>query len=207
MEAAAGTSDPPARWADRTGQSVGPLDVATFERSLDLRWRRTSYSGVTALVHAGPEVDSEPEEGGTADEPLAGTPAEVLDGGEMAGGTVSDEETSLRGVVSPWSDLPAGADMGTLVHRVLQEVDFASPDLDREIARFVAATPPPSGAEVLPGRLGAALRASITTSLGPLAGGVALHDVSPGDRLNEMWFELPVAGGDAPDDQGAVADG
>ena len=108
---------------------------------------------------------------------------------------------------SPWSDLPAGAETGTLVHRVLQEMDFAAPDLDGEIARVVAAAWPPSGADGSSDRLGAALRASITTPLGPLAGGIALRDLAGADRLNEMWFELPIAGGDAPGERAAVAMG
>jgi exodeoxyribonuclease V beta subunit len=208
VEAATGPGDPPPRWSDRTARAVGPLDVAAFERSLDLRWRRTSYSGVTALVHVGPGVDSEPEEGGTTDEPLAGTPAELLDGDRAAAGPMMPvEESDLRGVVSPWSDLPGGVEMGTLVHRVLQETDFAVPDLDGEIARVIKSIGAPSAPEVLPDRLGAALRASLTTPLGPVAGDIALRDVALVDRLNEMWFELPVAGGDGPDDRGAVAMG
>jgi exodeoxyribonuclease V beta subunit len=203
VETATGPGDPPPRWSDRTARAIGPLDVAAFERSLDLRWRRTSYSGVTALVHAGPGVDSEPEDGGTTDEPLAGTPAELV-GDDQADAGPADQASELRKTVSPWSELRGGVETGTLVHRVLQEVDFAAPDLDGEIARVIESLGAPSSLEVPPDRLGAALRASVTTPLGPLAGGVALRDVALGDRLNEMWFELPVAGGDTPDDRGGV---
>ena len=54
-------------FAEIAGKAVD-LRVASFERSLDLRWRRTSYSGITAAAHDG-QVGSEPEQPGTTDEP------------------------------------------------------------------------------------------------------------------------------------------
>jgi exodeoxyribonuclease V beta subunit len=44
----------------------------------------------------------------------------------------------------------------------------------------------------------AALQAAVETPLGPLTGGRALRDFGPADRLNELHFELPLAGGDDP---------
>jgi exodeoxyribonuclease V beta subunit len=42
------------------------------------------------------------------------------------------------------------------------------------------------------------LRAAIETPLGPLAGDRRLADLGRGDRLDELAFELPLVGGDAP---------
>ncbi len=42
------------------------------------------------------------------------------------------------------------------------------------------------------------LVAAIRTPLGPLAADVTLGDIERGDRLDEVGFELPLAGGDAP---------
>jgi exodeoxyribonuclease V beta subunit len=42
------------------------------------------------------------------------------------------------------------------------------------------------------------LAAAIETPLGPVAGGIALRDVARADRLDELSFELPLAGGDQP---------
>ena len=50
-----------------------------------------------------------------------------------------------------------------------------------------------------PGRATAGLRAALETPLGPLLGGARLRDVARADRLDELDFELPLAGGDAPD--------
>ena len=47
-----------------------------------------------------------------------------------------------------------------------------------------------------PNELGTALLPVLQTPLGPLAGGFALRDISTRDRLPEMDFELPLAGGD-----------
>ncbi|HET9092290.1 MAG TPA: UvrD-helicase domain-containing protein, partial [Acidimicrobiales bacterium] len=194
--------DPPVRWSGRSDRASGPLEVAAFSRSLDLRWRRTSYSGITASVHGGPAVGSEPEEPGTVDEPVSGAPVEVL-GAEGAEGA---EEARLRAVRSPWSELPGGVDMGTFVHRVLEEIDFTALDLDVEITRAIAASRSryAAGLAALEPVV-AALRASITTPLGPHAGGVTLGGLSRRDRLDEMAFELPLAGGDRPANSDAVS--
>ena len=46
--------------------------------------------------------------------------------------------------------------------------------------------------------LAAALQPSLETPLGSLAGGVRLADIARRDRLDELEFELPLAGGDTP---------
>jgi exodeoxyribonuclease V beta subunit len=46
--------------------------------------------------------------------------------------------------------------------------------------------------------LTAGLRAAIETPLGPLAGDRRLRDLARGDRLDELAFELPLAGGETP---------
>jgi exodeoxyribonuclease V beta subunit len=44
-----------------------------------------------------------------------------------------------------------------------------------------------------------ALRGVLDTPLGPLVGDLPLRRLTPRDRLNELTFELPLAGGDRPD--------
>ncbi|HLI25405.1 MAG TPA: UvrD-helicase domain-containing protein, partial [Acidimicrobiales bacterium] len=61
-------SGPPAAGAD--------LDVARFDRRLDLAWRRTSYTAITAGRHRD-LVGSEPEEAGVGDEPTGAEPVTV----------------------------------------------------------------------------------------------------------------------------------
>ncbi|HET9690103.1 MAG TPA: UvrD-helicase domain-containing protein [Acidimicrobiales bacterium] len=164
------------------------LATAVFARDLDARWRRASYTSITAAAHAAPggRVLSEPEAPGTGDEP-------VDDGPSAAAAPPPPEGWPP----SPWAELPAGAEVGTAVHAVLEHTDFAAPDLPAALAAAVAAVPGASGLGP-PGALVAALEAAITTPLGPALGGRCLRDVARGDRLDELGFELPVAGGDTP---------
>jgi len=163
------------------------LSVRAFDRNLDRAWARTSYSGLTAGLHEaahGGDVLSEAETPGTVDEP----PVLPVSG---------DGEVDSH-LTSPLTDFPGGASFGTLVHGVLENVDFAAADLQQHVTEVCAA----QGAERFLARpaseLAQALLPSLNTPLGPLAAGRRLADIAPGDRLDELDFELPLAGGDVP---------
>ncbi|MGN6612794.1 MAG: 3'-5' exonuclease, partial [Angustibacter sp.] len=168
----------------------GELSVGTFARRLDRSWRRTSYTALTAAAHdlaAEAAVASEPEVTGTQDEHALN--AAAADVGQAQ---------ALDHPTPPLADFPAGAAFGTLVHEVLEHVDTSAPDLAVELERACAA----AGSARLPGvdlaALASALEPVLRTPLGPLAGDRALADVPPADRLAELEFELPLAGGDRP---------
>jgi exodeoxyribonuclease V beta subunit len=179
----------------RAPAAAAALAAARFDRPLDLAWRRTSYTALTAAAHdARPGgVVSEPDVRGVDDEaepdadapPAADTGAEAVD--------------PALAVPSPMADLPVGAGFGTLVHAVLESADLTAPDLVAQLRGRVADEldrhPTPA---VDPDALAAALQPVVRTPLGPLAGGRALADVAPRDRLAELDFELPLAGGDSP---------
>ncbi|HZQ78641.1 MAG TPA: UvrD-helicase domain-containing protein [Acidimicrobiia bacterium] len=205
------------RWTPPVPAAVD-LEAGRFGRSLDRAWRRTSYTGIIAAAHD-PRVASEPEAEGTTDEPevaLAAVPtglaAAALEpdrsgGSPPEGGAPPDGlEASLRAAPSLWAALPGGADVGTFVHRILERIDFTVPDLGAALTAEVAAAGnrrPPAladGAAVV-----AALQAAVETPLGPLTAGRALRDFGPADRLNELHFELPLAGGDDPKAEVSIA--
>jgi exodeoxyribonuclease V beta subunit len=195
---------PPAPFR-RTVAASGTLAAAAFPRALDLAWRRTSYTALTAGAHDAPPaggVRSEPDVRATDDE--GPEPGDGLDGGPAGGaphgptaGSAADDPALA--VPSPMADLPVGAGFGTLVHAVLEAADLTAPDLAAELGARVAGEldrhPAPA---VDPAALAAALLPVVRTPLGPLAGGRALADVAPRDRLAELDFELPLAGGDSP---------
>ncbi len=141
---------------------------------------------------------SEPEIEGTIDEPdVTGAAAE---GARLPPeGTDLFDESGLRQRLSLWQGLGGGADVGTFVHRVLERVDFTTPELTAALASEVAlaANRRPASLTDEPAIV-AAVQAAVETPLGPLAGGWALRDFGSGDRLNELHFELPLAGGDDP---------
>jgi exodeoxyribonuclease V beta subunit len=184
----------PAHWSGELPSEV-PLEAASFDRGLDWRWRRTSYSDITAGAHEA-RVTSEPEEVLVEDEPLAvAAPASAADRGAEAGG----EADALRATASLLAEMPVGVHVGTLVHRVLEATDFAAADLDGELRARLAEAQARRHVEI--GDTAAAvagLRAAIETPLGPLLGGLRLRDVEMGDRLDELDFELPLVGGDQP---------
>ncbi|WP_306204481.1 UvrD-helicase domain-containing protein [Actinoplanes sp. RD1] len=170
------------------------LAAAQFSRSLDFGWRRTSYSRLTAGVHEAPGVGSEPDTGVITDEELISLP-----------------DTEGSGEHSPMADLPSGASFGTLLHTILEDLDVTSPALPAELTARAAELLARTALTVEPGELAAALLPALHTPLGPLAGGRALADFAPADRLAELDFELPLDGGDrsrdtAPVTLGALGD-
>ena len=97
----------------------------------------------------------------------------------------------------PLAGLPAGVELGSLVHSVLERADFAAPDLGDALTSLVAEEAAWRGVPIGdPGAAAAGLLAAIETPLG--ACGVRLRDLTAADRIREMVFELPLVGGDAP---------
>ncbi len=127
-----------ARWAGAAAPTAD-LRAARFERELDLAWRRTSYSALTAAAHdAGGASGVDPSRRG----------------GERAGArrrsTTSPRPASRCGwrpllpmtaaaaVTSPMARLPGGTAFGSLVHAVLETVDTTRAPLTDEISERVA---------------------------------------------------------------------
>jgi exodeoxyribonuclease V beta subunit len=176
-----------------------PLSVRTFDREVDTAWRRTSYSALAAYdapVEPLATVTSEPENPPRDDEVLpivADPPAAHPD--------ATAEPVRVAAVVSPMADLPVGATFGSLVHAVLEHTDPDAPaydgDLRAEIAAHVAEQqvwwPVP---DLDANELTNALVAVCDSPLGPLAADRTLRQIPRGDRLCELDFELPLAGGD-----------
>jgi len=193
VERATGGED--RRWTGGDPPPPAELRVAELDRPLDLAWRRTSYSGITAGAHEH-QIGSEPEDAGTVDEPDGAGAAVVVV--EPHPTETEAQEAALRSVVSAWADLPGGADVGTFVHEVLEGTDFASAEIDGELARVLQVQRRRGRADRLGPPLAGALMTALETPLGPLAGQVRLRDIARGDRLDEVTFELPLAGGDQP---------
>jgi exodeoxyribonuclease V beta subunit len=180
------------------------LAVAPFARSLDLRWRRTSYSDITAASHE-EWVTSEPEQPLLADEPQGfgppPTPGLAPASPEAVTATPAPERVSAPGDEAPVAlgAMPAGVDVGTFVHRVMEAADFTAADIDVELAARIAEVQGRRAVDVGPtDALVAGLRAVLETPLGPFLGDRRLRDVARRDRLDELGFELPLAGGDQP---------
>ncbi|MGI8524095.1 MAG: exodeoxyribonuclease V subunit beta [Nocardioides sp.] len=160
------------------------LAVRSFERVIDVGWRRTSYSGLVRAATPAAGVASEPETLDTDDETL-----------DVAVPPVASHSPGAE-LLSPMGDLPSGADFGSLVHAVLEVADPRAEDLLDELTRHVRDQLVRYPVDVAPETLAAALVPLHDTPLGPLAPGVCLRDLGLRDRLRELDFEIPLAGGD-----------
>lgn len=163
------------------------LAAARFDRILDEHWRRTSYSALTASAHDNPGVASEVENPDKDDEPEE---PPLPAGGEREG------EPAVAVIESPMNELPGGTVFGTLVHAVLEVVDTSAADLGTELLERCRDVIAAQLSEVDPEALAAALLPVLHTPLGDL--GTTLAGIAPSDRLAELDFELPLAGGDTP---------
>ncbi|MFO0930908.1 MAG: exodeoxyribonuclease V subunit beta [Gemmataceae bacterium] len=163
------------------------LAVRHFHRGIDTSWRRTSYSGLIRAAET-PSLGSEPE--------VVGLDDEVADLTVTAPAVGAD-------IPSPMADVPTGAKFGSLVHAVLETTDPRSGDLTAELTTQIERHSVWWPVDVAAAELAAALVPMHDTSLGPLAGGLTLRQIPLSDRLCEMDFEFPLAGGDvrsaAPD--------
>ena len=163
------------------------FEVRHFHRAIDTAWRRTSYSGLIRVTETS-GVSSEPE--------VVELDDEVAEIPLVARGSGPD-------VPSPMAGLPTGAKFGTLVHAVLETADPFATDLPAELESQIREHSVWWPVDVEPSEMAAALVPMHDTPLGALADGVTLRQVGLPDRLREMDFELPLAGGDlrapAPD--------
>jgi exodeoxyribonuclease V beta subunit len=164
------------------------LEARSFTRWVDTTWRRTSYSALSAAAESDPggSVASEPEAVPKDDEPVL-----VL---EETGAPSRDDA-----VPSPMADLPVGATFGSLVHAVLEHADPQAADLREELLGHIREQLVFWSVAVDVEVLADALVAVYDSPLGPLAGERTLHEIAARDRLCEMDFELPLAGGDVRD--------
>jgi exodeoxyribonuclease V beta subunit len=166
------------RWEPPESVDVD-LTVRELHRELETTWRRTSF---TQLV-SGEGDDEAPQDEGhdTGDEP-----DETLEHG-----TSQPDAEEV-----PLAKFPRGAGPGTFLHKVLEEIDFKSggdedelkKKVDEQLRRF-------SLGYVHKPTLISGLGKVMNTSLGPLADDRRLSSLDNEDRLNELDFDLPLAGG------------
>jgi exodeoxyribonuclease V beta subunit len=184
-----------ARWRPDTGAAV-ELGARRFQRGdVDRAWRRVSF---TSLVRDASGHGSVPASGSDeardVDADAEPDDAELADDGPLPPSIDAGPEDV------PLAAFPRGAGPGTFLHDVLERADLRALDDERNVVPVLEVlerrhgVDPDHRATVLAG-----LRAAVLTPLGPVGGGARLADLAPGDRLNELRFELPLGGGYAAD--------
>ncbi|MEZ5085830.1 MAG: UvrD-helicase domain-containing protein [Tessaracoccus sp.] len=151
-------------------RAMQPSAPGVLTRRIDTTWRRTSYTGLTQVLHdAPPERSDEP----TELEALPGDPALT--------------------VASPMAELPSGAAFGTLVHAALERLDWSEQRLASDAARIATELGTRSGFSPAQCRtLAASLEALCRTPLAPLTE-ATLSELGTAARLAELDFDLPLA--------------
>jgi exodeoxyribonuclease V beta subunit len=167
----------------------GDLGVRRFDRSIDVDWRRTSYSALVRAAEESGGVTSEPDLS-VRDDELAD---ELADEAEIP---TEPTDEAPSGLPSPMAELPSGAAFGSLVHGVLEVADPFAADLEAELRGHIEDQRVWWPVDVPAEDLAAALVPLHHTSLGPLAGGLTLGEIGLPDRLCELDFEIPLSGGD-----------
>ncbi|CAN5353184.1 exodeoxyribonuclease V subunit beta [soil metagenome] len=179
----AGRPEHPSR--HHPGSGAPALDVAVARRVLDLSWRMWSFTAITARASdvVGSTASGSPVLGGTDEPSLDQLPEQLhaLD----EGGAFDDATPGLRMA-------PGGTSFGTLVHDVLEQCDFADPDLDAHLLELCTSALRHRSARITPGELAAGLCRAISAPLGGPVGPTRLRDLTRADRLDELEFHLPL---------------
>ena len=193
---------PDRQWTSGTAGADRPeLGTHPFEVRLDRSRHRWSFSAITQYAAADGIDPSDPldKDAGAGDERSGATGDGLM--------SRPDVPPTLRpdGPISPLAWLPAGTAFGTMVHAVLETVDFAASDvhdqvvaeIDRQMAwRSIDLTPVGDALVGVDGRrlLADGIVAALNTPLGPAWPGLSLRQLGRGDRLNELTFDLRLGG-------------
>ena len=197
----------PPTWVDPAAIVERPtLGLARLDRVLDRQHHRWSFTAITnhdTRNHVDP-YDPSLGDGGATDEQGLETTTDDDSLTNSPTNSLVDSLTNspMTAATCLMAQLPAGADFGTLVHSVLEQVDFTATDLDHQLGVHIddergwrSLDLTPVGLDDATATMGrdlliAGLRAAIDTPLGPLFDGQRLRDLAPADRLDEMSFEL-----------------
>ena len=181
-------------WAGDADGAGGAARGRAFDRDLDWRWRRTSYSDITAgaLRGAGGERARGARRRRRGAAARRRRPPAPDDG---------DGRRCCAACRRCWRRCRSASHVGTLRAPRVRGDRLRRARPRRRARRRTSRRPRRAGASTSATRrrVVAGLRAAIETPLGPLLGGRALRDIARADRLDELDFELPLVGGDEPD--------
>ncbi|MFH1469561.1 MAG: UvrD-helicase domain-containing protein [Pseudomonadota bacterium] len=192
-------------------------DALGQPHGMDLTWRRESY---TSLARSRGRPATAPSPGATeglSEAQAQGKDHDQADGGAPEGPSPAEAER-LRAALPrgpeaeaevPLAAFPAGAAAGTFLHAVFEQLDFspfawAEGDAEgqaaaqAELRRVLADLSPLHGFEAprWQALLEASLPGVLRAPLGGPLGGLRLADLPRTRRLDELAFDLPIAGGD-----------
>jgi len=183
----------------RLGPQTEPLSAAEATRTIDRRWRIWSFTAMKAASQPrfeSPTLDVTEAPDRTPEEPPAVGGTDELDPEDETAATGGGVEIE-PGAPLPLTGAPGGTAFGTLVHTVLERVDFATPDLRDELRSACAEALRHRRVAVVANDLADALLPALDAPLGGPLGATRLVDLHRADRLDELAFDLPLASFDS----------
>ena len=188
----------PARWRPPAGAAEDLVARSWTRGALDRSWRRTSFTALVRAAVTQPSGAGAPpvsvDAGRDVDAEVEATVGGVPDAMSADGSTAADRAAPEV----PLGRFPRGAAPGTFLHDVLERLDLTRVGQPAHRDAVIAQQATRHGIDPahLPS-VATGLELAVTTELGATLGGVRLADLHPGDRCNELRFELPMAGGAA----------
>ena len=157
------------------------LACASVRHRPDTRIRRHSFTSISSADDRGHSA-STGEWVQADDEGVA----------EPDRGTESNPNAALSGALLGLR--AAGTDFGTRFHATMEQLDFAADDLDAAIDAALTATWPTATLQRDRAALAAGVEQALMSPTGSCLGGRPLRELAGRDRLNELDFDLPLAG-------------
>lgn len=155
-------------------QATSNLSAADFTRALTQKWRISSYSGLLREDHSQPDVlDLAPA-------------ADELDLPQ----TASDDLKAPSERVTLWN-FPKGAHVGTILHQLLEQIDFQQPLTEQKINKALLALKMPEN-PLIRTQLTQFYQELIETPLDET--GLRLSQISKQRSLSELTFLFAVKG-------------
>ncbi len=203
----------PVRWTPPRVEGGAEPTVARLSRAVrEAEVRRWSFSSMRGALRP-PDDDEELQPAPQLRDD--DRPPEVTPGNDEEYATTPPPPDRPSGAppLGRLVDLVGGTAVGTVVHEVLEVVEFTAPDLDAEVRRHLEAVPPRRLALLEPdldrgdllNRVARGLVAALETPLDQVARGLCLRDLGPDRRLAEPPFDLPLGDTRTPLPLGAVA--
>jgi exodeoxyribonuclease V beta subunit len=172
--------DQPPHWDPRTAGDDA-LTVCESERELDRAWRIWSFTAISSAAEqarAGHEADAPAGQGND----------------EFESAESSAEPVAVMHDAGPLQDAPRGAAFGTMVHSLLQDLDFAASELEPSLLDACGVALRYRRWSITASELANGLSGSLRAPLDSRLGVSSLADLTLADRLNELNFDLPLAG-------------
>jgi exodeoxyribonuclease V beta subunit len=166
------------------------LTVAEIGHPIDRSAGRWSFTAMARVAALDPD-DETLGDHGSADQGPGDLDRADLDPDDVIRADLDPDDVTTP----PLAEVGAGAAFGTLVHAVLEDVDFAAPRLDDQIAEAIDRRAWLSDAIPDVERLTVGLRAAIDSPMGAAFDRRSLRSFPRADRLDELEFELPLGAG------------